>query len=204
VGLKVVGAGLGRTGTHSLKVALEQVLGEPCYHMIEVFGHPEHVPLWHQAVRGRMPDWNELFAGYGAAVDWPSAAFWEQQAAAYPDAVILLSTRDTESWWRSCDNTIFEVFRTSDQNMPDNWTAMVTDLFHAFAGDTVDQASAIAAYERHNDHVRATAPADRLVEWHPGDGWEPICHALGVAVPDEPFPHVNSTAEFRAMVGLDG
>jgi hypothetical protein len=81
---------------------------------------------------------------------------------------------------------------------------MIKELFRSrFAGDTSDQAAAIAAYERHNEHVRATAPADRLVEWQPGDGWAPLCEALGVAIPDEPFPHVNTTAEFRAMVGLD-
>ena len=202
--LKVVGAGLGRTGTHSLKLALERLVGEPCYHMIEVFGHPEHVAMWHEAVRGNMPDWDELFAGYGAAVDWPAATFWREQSEAYPDAVILLSTRDSASWWRSCDNTIFEVFRAADDTMPSEWTAMVKDLFRQFAGDALDQQSAIAAYERHNANVRATAPPDRLVDWRPGDGWAPLCAALGVAIPDEPFPHVNSTAEFRAMAGLDG
>jgi len=202
--LQVVGAGLGRTGTHSLKLALERLVGEPCYHMIEVFGHPEHVSLWQQAVRGNMPDWDELFEGYGAAVDWPAAAFWEEQSQAYPEAVILLSTRDSASWWRSCDDTIFEVFRTADDKMPSEWTAMIKDLFRQFAGDTLDEQSAVAAYERHNAHVRATAPPERLLEWHPGDGWAPICAALGVDVPDEPFPHVNSTAEFRAMAGLEG
>ena len=202
--LKVVGAGLGRTGTHSLKLVLERLLGEPCYHMIEVLGHPEHVGLWHQAALGQMPDWEALYEGYGAAVDWPAAAFWREQSEAYPDALILLSTRDSASWWRSCDNTIFEVFRRGDDNMPSEWMAMIRELFRSrFAGDTLDQATAVAAYERHNDHVRATAPADRLLEWQPGDGWAPLCTALGVDVPDEPFPHVNSTAEFRAMVGLD-
>jgi len=202
--LTVVGAGLGRTGTHSLKLALERLVGEPCYHMIEVFGHPDHVAMWHEAVRGNMPDWDELFAGYGAAVDWPAAAFWKEQSEAYPEALILLSTRDSASWWRSCDNTIFEVFRAADATMPFEWTAMVKDLFRQFAGDALDQQSAIAAYERHNANVRATAPPDRLVDWRPGDGWAPLCAALGVAIPDEPFPHVNSTAEFRAMAGLDG
>ena len=200
--LKVVGAGLGRTGTHSLKLALERLLGEPCYHMLEVFGKPEHVPLWHQAALGTMPDWDKLFAGYGAAVDWPAAAFWQVQSEAFPDALILLSTRDTESWWKSCDNTIFQVFRTADDQMPPEWTAMIKELFRRFAGDTLDEASAVAAYERHNAHVRATAPSDRLLEWHPGDGWEPICNALGVPIPDTPFPHANTTDDFRAMVGL--
>ena len=201
--LKVVGAGLGRTGTHSLKLALEQLVGEPCYHMIEVFGKPEHVGVWHQAALGEMPDWEQLFAGYGAAVDWPAAAFWREQSEAFPDAVILLSTRDSEAWWTSCDNTIFQVFRSADQNMPAEWTAMIKELFRRFAGDSLDKASAIAAYERHNENVRATAPPDRLLDWRTGDGWEPICRALGVDIPDEPFPHVNTTDEFRAMAGLD-
>jgi hypothetical protein len=201
--LKVVGAGLGRTGTHSLKLALERLVGEPCYHMIEVFAKPDHVGMWHQAALGNMPDWEELFAGYGAAVDWPAAAFWREQSEAYPDALILLSTRDSAGWWRSCDDTIFEVFRSADAKMPPEWTAMIKELFRRFAGDTLDEASAIAAYDRHNADVRATAPPDRLLEWHPGDGWAPLCTALGVDVPDESFPHVNSTAEFRAMAGLD-
>lgn len=202
--MKVVGAGLGRTGTNSLKLALERLLGEPCYHMIEVFAHPEHVAMWHQAAVGDMPNWDELFAGYGAAVDWPAAAYWKPQSEAYPDALILLSTRDSESWWKSCDNTIFQVFRSADEKMPSDWTAMVKEMFNQFAGGRLDKASAIAAFERHNDTVRATAPPDRLLEWHAGDGWEPICRALGVDVPDEPFPHVNTTAEFRAMAGMDG
>lgn len=201
--LKVVGAGLGRTGTNSLKLALERLLGEPCYHMIEVFAHPEHVAMWHQAAVGDMPNWDELFAGYGAAVDWPAAAYWKPQSEAYPDALILLSTRDSESWWKSCDDTIFQVFRSADEKMPSDWTAMVKEMFNQFAGGRLDKASAIAAFERHNDTVRATAPPDRLLEWHAGDGWEPICRALGVDVPDEPFPHVNTTAEFRAMAGMD-
>lgn len=202
--LKVVGAGLGRTGTNSLKLALEKLLGEPCYHMIEVFSHPDHVGMWHRAALGTMPDWDELFAGYGAAVDWPAAAFWEQQAEAYPDALILLSTRDSVDWWRSCDNTIFEVFRSADDTMPSEWTEMIKALFGEFVGGPLDEQSAIAAYERHNAHVRAAAPADRLLEWHPGDGWAPIAGALGVPVPDEPFPHVNTTEQFRSMAGLDG
>jgi hypothetical protein len=201
--LKVVGAGLGRTGTHSLKLALEQLLDEPCYHMLEVLGHPEHVAPWHQAALGNMPDWDALFTGYGAAVDWPAAAFWRELGDAYPDSVILLSTRDGAGWWRSCNNTIFEVFRKADDTMPPEWTAMIKELFGRFAGDTLDEATAVAAYERHNTQVRATAPADRLLDWKPGDGWGPLCEVLGVAVPDEPFPHVNSTAEFRTMVGLD-
>jgi len=202
--LKVIGAGVGRTGTMSLKIALERLLGAPCYHIVEVFQRPAHFARWSAAARGEPIDWHALLDGFAAAVDWPSSAFWPELAAANPDAIILLSTRDSASWWRSCDDTIFEVFRTADDKMPSEWTAMIKDLFRQFAGDTLDEQSAVAAYERHNAHVRATAPPERLLEWHPGDGWAPICAALGVDVPDETFPHVNSTAEFRAMAGLEG
>jgi hypothetical protein len=207
VELKVVGAGLGRTGTHSLKLALERLLGAPCYHMLEVFGHPEHIPVWHAAVNGEAVDWSDLFTAYGAAVDWPTAAFWRELMAAYPDAVVLLSTRDADGWWRSADDTIFQVIA---RDLPDDPVGnaqmrMIRDLLSKrFTPDLRDPAAAKAAYERHNADVRAAVPGNRLVEWHPGDGWAPLCAALGVPEPDDEFPHVNTTAEFRAMAGLDG
>src|SRR5690348_10458482 len=104
--LRVIGAGCGRTGTMSLKLALERLLGAPCYHMVEVFAHPEHVPDWHAAALGNMPDWNALFAGYAAAVDWPASAFWPELSAAFPDALVVLSVRDAQSWWQSAHETI--------------------------------------------------------------------------------------------------
>src|SRR5438552_15142927 len=104
--LRIVGAGLPRTGTHSQKVALEQLLGAHCYHMVEVFAHPEHAPIWREAVHGTMPDWPALFDehGYQAAVDWPVSAFWRQLSEAYPEAIVLLSVRDdADTWWRRAD-----------------------------------------------------------------------------------------------------
>ncbi|HEV2474540.1 MAG TPA: sulfotransferase, partial [Chthonomonadales bacterium] len=106
--LRVVGAGVGRTGTHSLKLALERLLSAPCYHMAEVFQHADHVPMWHSAATGEMPEWDNLLAGYSAAVDWPASAFWSELSKAYPDAVVLLSTRDPEKWWESAHETIFQ------------------------------------------------------------------------------------------------
>ena len=203
--LRVVGAGVGRTGTHSLKIALERLLGAPCYHMIEVFGHPEHVPLWHAAANGDMPDWDALFDGYEATVDWPGGAFWRELAAAYPDALVLLSVRESaDAWWRSADRTVFEIMRRSLDKPESDWDHMINDLMRLrFTESFLEPQPAMAAYEAHNAAVRAEVPAQRLLEWQPHDGWEPLCAALGVPVPDEPFPLTNTTEEFRTGLGLD-
>ena len=207
VGLQVVGAGVGRTGTHSLKLALERLLGGPCHHMIEVFGHPEQVPVFHDAALGKPVDWKALFEGYEATVDWPGGAFWREISDAFPDALVLLSTRESaEAWWKSADRTVLEPMKGNAQIPVETkkWHAMVSDLFANRFTDRYDDKDALmAAYERHNAAVREGVPAERLLEWQPGDGWQPICERLGLDVPDEPFPHVNTTDEFRAMLGLD-
>jgi hypothetical protein len=202
--LRVVGAGLGRTGTNSLKLALERLLGGPCYHMLETFGRPDHVVEWERAVRNEHPNWDLLFDGYAAAVDWPAVAFYDRLMEVYPAAIVLHSTRgDAEAWWNSASATIFQALdRVSAA--PAELEQMILHLFDAhFTPDWRDHDASVAAYLRHNDEVRARVPTGRLVEWQPGDGWGPICAALGMAEPDEPFPHVNTTADFRVMAGLD-
>ena len=194
--LRVVGAGVGRTGTKSLKFALERVLGEPCYHMSEVFQHPEHIAMWHEAARGQMPDWHALFEGYAAAVDWPVGSFWPEISQAFPDAVIVLSKRDPESWWHSANATIFGAIQRVDNNP---WREMIDEMFGArFTSAITDKRACIEAYERHVAQVRHSAPKDRLLEWSATDGWQPLCAALDIRVPDEPFPHANSREEFLA------
>jgi hypothetical protein len=206
MGIHVVGAGLGRTGTHSLQLALQQLLGGPCYHMIEVFGRPDDIPVWHRAVNGDQPDWNAFLADYVATVDWPACAFWREISAANPDAVVLLSSRDTDGWWKSAMNTIFVVADrpASDEPQFEAQKAMALDMFrNTFTPDWQDETEAKRAYEAHNAAVRAAVPPDKLIDWQPGDGWVPICEKLGVAVPSEPFPHVNSTDDFRSMLGME-
>ncbi|MBI4518136.1 MAG: sulfotransferase family protein [Deltaproteobacteria bacterium] len=199
--LRVIGAGLGRTGTMSLKLALEQLLGARCYHMIEVFAHPEHVPAWHAAARGTMPDWRALLADYAATVDWPAASFWPELSAAFPEALVLLSARDPQAWWQSASETIFPV--SVRETGP--WRNMIDAVFSTrFTLALNDRAAAIAAYERHYAAVRAAVPSHRLIEWQPGDGWLPLCTALGVPVPEEPFPRVNTRAEWQAGHGGAG
>ena len=205
----MIGAGLGRTGTNSLKVALEQLLGAPCYHMLELFDHPEHVERWERALDGRLTGWDEIFAGYSATVDWAGATFFAELASAYPDAIVLLSVRDPDDWWRSFHDTVVETLG-SDLSDPDDplsaAMARLRGLTVRFAErlspDWDDERAAKLAYVRHNEAVRAAIPSDRLVEWRPGDGWDPLCKALGLPVPAQPFPHLNTTADFRAMSGI--
>jgi hypothetical protein len=204
VTLRVIGAGVGRTGTLSLKLALERLLGGPCHHMLEIFGHPEQIAGWHAAARGEATDWPGLLAGYRAAVDWPAAEFWPELMEAFPDAIVLLSLRDADAWWESAEATIWKAMRGPLPPEPAHlvrWRAMVEDLMQLRFGAWPDDRDAtIAAFHRHNDRVRAGVPATRLVEWRAGDGWEPICAALGLAVPDETFPHRNSRTEFSARL----
>jgi hypothetical protein len=184
----------------SLKLALEALLGGPCYHMLEVFAHPEHVPMWHAAMRDEPVDWDALFDGYVAAVDFPAAAAWRDIAAAYPDAPVLLSTRrSADEWWRSASNTILSV-RPTEPEMAD-WLAMTDDMFARISTDPSDEALTKAGYDAHNAAVRAEVPPERLIDWQPADGWGPICAGLGLPVPDEPFPHTNTTEEFQARLG---
>ncbi len=199
--VRVVGAGLGRTGTNSLKLALERLLGAPCYHMLEVFEHLDHVPVWTAALRGEAADLGPVLGGFAATVDWPGAGVWAALADRWPDAVVLLSTRaDAEQWWRSASATILQSMQRGAPAEPAwvAWEQMKDAMMARFDPDWSEHDAAVAAYERHNAAVRAAVPADRLVEWQPGDGWAPLCAALGVEVPDEPFPHVNTTEQFRA------
>jgi len=203
--LRVVGAGLGRTGTHSLKVAFEQLLGAPCYHMFEVFQHPDDIAQWQSAADGVMPDWHQLFANYRAAVDWPVAAYWRELADAYPDAIVVLSTRPTDEWWRSANRTIWEVARrpTPPDPVAQAHMRMIGCMLdERFTPQWGEEEPSKTAYERHNEQVRATVAPERLVEWQPGDGWERLCAALELPVPATPFPHLNTADEFRTNLGL--
>ena len=198
--LRVVGAGLPRTATHSQKKALELLLGGRCYHMAEVFEHLEDVPTWSAAARGDEVDWSSFPPDCVAAVDWPASAFWRELAAANPDALILLSTRQSAAkWWESADETIFPVIRNPVEPENEEWKEMVLELLGREIGEDWDDAErAQAFYERHNDEVRREAPPERLLEWRAEEGWEPLCRALGLPVPDEPFPRVNTREEWRA------
>ncbi len=204
--IQLIGVGLGRTGTLSLKIALEQLLGGTCHHMVEVGAHPEQIPVWHAAFLGDEPDWATFLAPYAAIVDYPGAAVWRELTSAFPAAPVLLSTRESaEVWWESANATIFESTRRGPRDEAGRERSeMARAMFeHRFSPQWGERDPSIAAYEAHNRAVRDTIPASRLFEYRPGDGWTPLCAALGLAEPDVPFPRTNSTGEFRELAGLD-
>lgn len=203
--LDVIGAGFGRTGTMSLKLALEQLGFAPCYHMVEVFEHPEHAPIWQAAAAGQPTDWHALLAPYRAAVDWPVCHFWRELADAFPNAKILLTERDAESWYKSMSQTIFAFMQLAasepDGPAPGSQPSMAHYIVSekTFGGRT-DHDHAIAVYKAHNEAVKRALPAERLLVYDVGQGWEPLCKFLDVAVPEVPFPRTNSAEEFRSHV----
>ena len=209
--LKVIGAGLPRTGTTSLKVALQMLLGAPCYHITEIHHHPEHAKYWLAAAKGDPVNWDELFSGYAAAVDTPTCLFWPELMQAYPQAIVLLSVREAQSWLESCKQTILKGPRppgrgpgggpakAQGNGKPSERRQVMDAVVQArlsFMRGSNPEAT-IRGYEQHNSAVRAGVPAERLLIWGPQDGWGPLCAALHLPVPNMPFPHLNTRRVWR-------
>jgi Sulfotransferase domain len=204
--LKIVGSGFGRTGTMSLKRALEQLAFGPCHHMEELLLHSEQIHFWQGIVAGRTMNWEEVFAGYNSQVDWPGAHVWQDLAAAYPQAKVIHTVRPEEHWWKSFSQTIAALL-TSDQQMapPPHivaLTQMATEMIstQTFGGSMTDKEVALAAYRRRTDEVRAAIPPGRLLVFDVAEGWQPLCRFLEVAVPSTPFPRLNSTEDWWRRV----
>lgn len=202
--LDVIGAGLGRTGTTSLKLALERLGYARCHHMTEVFARPETAGLWEAAAEGKPVDWETLLAGYRAAVDWPACHFYRELAGIYPNAKVILSVRDPESWFRSTQNTIFNPERLAAMQQAPMGGFLRKAISPTFDGRLHDHDHVISVYETHNAEVRRTVAPERLLVYDAADGWEPLCRFLGLPIPSDLFPHANTTDEFRARVAMRG
>jgi hypothetical protein len=211
--IEIIGAGFGRTGTLSVKLALEQLGISECYHMRSLFAHAGHAEAWTAMAKGDSPDWPSLFRGYRAAVDWPVAYFWRELVDYYPQAKVLLTVRDAADWYKSMTKTIFTAI---DMAFPEGATTarvpedtdplQVAQIICAkeviseatFQGRGQDRQYCIYAYEKHNAEVKRVVPADRLLVCEVKQGWTPICDFLGMPVPDEPFPNSNAAEEFHS------
>lgn len=215
--MKVIGVGFGRTGTMSLKGALEQLGAGPCFHMIElIMGDRRERDLanWMKVAEGGPVDWHEVFDGWEATVDWPACARWREICDAFPDAQVLLNVRAFEPWYRSMQNTIRAAKLTPpdqlahDANRPSPnpllWDVIDRLIWEGdFQGRFEDEAWVREMFDARIAEIKATIPSQRLTVWELGvDGWEPLAAMLGVAAPDEPFPRLHDTSEFRAEFGL--
>lgn len=207
--MKVIGAGFGRTGTLSLKVALEELGFGPCYHMTELINRPRHVAFWQQALHRKPVDWRAFFQPYGATVDWPGCTFYKELITVYPDAKVLLTVREPSKWYNSTEQTIYSV----QENIP-RWLhfllALVSGNFQladqliwqgTFHGRFADRSYALEIFQQHIAEVKQVVPAERLLVYQVQEGWEPLCRFLGVPVPEgKPFPHLNDTMQFQQAV----
>ena len=195
--LKVIGAGFGRTGTESMKRALEHLGFGPCYHMYEVYPDPARYQMWKDIYDGHVtPDIDAIFEGFQATVDWPACMYWRALADHYPDAKVLLTVRSAESWYASMEKTILPAFR--DPKHAETVGARICT--HVF-GDQVapeDRDHVIDVFNRHNAEVQAAFGPDRLLVYELGSGWDPLCDFLGVPVPEEDYPRGNDAAAFHA------
>jgi hypothetical protein len=204
--LKVIGAGFGRTGTLSLKSALDELGFGPCYHMVETHAHPEHDAMWLALAKGEAADYRPMLKGYASTVDWPTTYFWKDLAAANPDAKIILTLRDPEAWYRSAAATIFarmlefEALRSDpaavDQARRRHMEMVNTIVVEMTFGGSLDKAHAIAVFNAHNEEVRRSVPSEKLLVYESGEGWGPLCDFLGLPVPMTPYPKVNTTDDF--------
>jgi hypothetical protein len=200
--LSVIGAGFGRTGTMSLKLALEKLGFGPCYHMSEVFKNDRAPGYWEAAADGKAVDWEEVFAGYRSTVDWPSATFYKELADAYPHAKIILTIRDPESWYASTQATIFA--RRIFEDAQGDWGRMVMKVVgDLFDREMSNRAKLIQVYNRHNETVQRVIPPERLLVYNVSDGWAPLCRFLNASVPKEPMPSANSTEDFKRRLGAE-
>lgn len=203
--LEVIGAGFGRTGTLSLKLALERLGFGPCHHMLELFENPGQVALWEQVAQDGTVDWEEIYRGYRATVDWPGARFWRELTAHCPHAKVILTVRDPQRWYESAADTIF---RAGSAPAPEADAAIrqMRRVTHQlvwdgeFGGRAGDAKHAIKVFNEHNEAVRQAIPAHRLLVFEVSQGWGPLCGFLGVPVPDEPFPRSNDREVFAARV----
>lgn len=215
--LEVIGAGWGRTGTESLKEALEILGFDRCYHMFELLRRTRQVPHWEALFRGEPTDLDALFSGFRSAVDFPASRFYEELAAAYPEAKVVLTVRDADAWYKSASATILRrpprgliwtvqalgLFSSNLRGIPRLMRLIEAELMNDFFEGRMDDPEYMKSrFNAWTEEVKATIPADRLLVYEVRQGWEPLCGFLGVPVPDRPFPRTNDGDSFQARLSL--
>jgi hypothetical protein len=200
VTLEIIGPGFGRTGTNSLRLALEHLGFGPCHHMFEVRDKPDLLPDWEAAARGEMVDWSKVFRDYRSQVDWPGAKYWRELVVHFPKAKVILSVRDPDQWFDSVQATIAP-FMAARGKHPSAHVNAIAEMGYQTVAPIFDHRMserdhAIRVFRKHIAEVQAEIPSDRLLTFDLKEGWEPLCEFLGVEVPNIPFPKTNSSKAF--------
>ena len=200
--LNIIGAGFGRTSTYSLKLAFETLGFGPCYHLFEIRDNPALLSVWQDAVKGQLPVWETAFQGYSSQVDWPGAYYWKELHAAFPQAKVILSVREPESWYESLQATIVRSITIGRDADPDLHKRAVADMVYQtiheglFGGDMTTKEHVLKTYHQHIEEVQRTVPAKQLLTYQVSDGWAPLCEFLEVDMPKIDFPRSNTRSEF--------
>lgn len=218
--LKIIGTGLGRTGTYSLKLALEHLGFGKCYHMTELFQKPEGVKYFRQAEKGVSVEWNELFRNYDSAVDYPVARYFRQITDYYKDAKVIHTYRKPSEWFESASRTIFmanklplkRLFKFAmlypvKKEVRKRYPVFMYNrslMKLEFGTDLTDKKFILKKFDQHTENVIKHLSSDRLLIFNPAEGWEPLCRFLGVNIPSENFPYSNTYKEFIEKVEIIG
>jgi hypothetical protein len=203
--MKIIGAGFGRTGTLSLKKALEILGFCPCYHMKVSLYHPWQLPFWVRAKAGEKVNWKRFFRKYEAAIDWPACEFYRELMHEYPDARVILTLRDPEEWYESISRTLYPMRKAFPFWFPKSLFRMQDSIIWQgrFQGKFEDKQCTLDVYKKHIEEVIREVPSEQLLIYHVRDAWEPLCRFLEVSVPiGKSFPHLNDTASYRRLILL--
>jgi hypothetical protein len=215
--IKVIGAGFPRTGTNSLKRSLEMLGVSKCYHMKELLTHPDQLPLWLRLEDTGTTDWDTLYNGFQGSVDFPCYPFYQQHLEKYPEAKVILTIRDFDSWYKSVTSTIWTA---GPQNLGQKLAMMGRMLTDSrvkkvigcikfvkrmiwqkeFKGRFEDVAFVKEVFNQHIEKVKSNVPSDQLLVYDVREGWGPLCQFLGVPEPAEPLPHLNKRENFKTML----
>ncbi len=216
--IKIIGAGLPRTGTNTLKESLERLGYKKTYHMKELLVHPENLHYWLTLKETGTTNWDELYKGYQATVDFPAYPWYKEHMKQYPDAKVILTVRPFEKWYTSVYSTIW---KAGPQTFPEKIGMLSKLLFNPrlrsvikcvkfskamifgahLQGKFEDKDFAEKVFNKHIEDVKVYVPADKLLVYDVSDGWGPLCKFLGVPEPNEPLPHLNKKENFKEMLG---
>ena len=200
--IKVIGAGFGRTGTLSIRYALEELGYKPCYHMKAALTRPWHIPFWLRAIKGKKVNWRLFFRKYRATIDWPACEFYKQLMEEYPDAKVILNVRDPQEWYDSSYKTIYRIQNYFPWWFPKIFVKMQQKLIWEgrFEGRFEDRDFAIGNFIRHIEEVKEHVPEDKLLIYDVKDGWGPLCRFMQAEEPQKPFPHHHEQKEYLRYI----